>query len=176
MTPQQWWDKTKNDPVRLADWLKRQYRGEITAAKRILRYAAEYADQIDPYTVQQLGKLASDELRHAQIVKGLMDSRSIKPMPQDEAEDRYWKKVLPSIASLDTFFAVGAHAEAMRLERIKVIYQDSTAPYDIVNAFGLIYRDEMWHAEFFRGKASESALKETEKDHEAGLQVLGLEI
>jgi rubrerythrin len=171
-TSLQWWNDTKNDQVRLVDWLKKQYRGEVTAASRITRLAENY-DATDKQK-KLLNKIADDEMQHAIWIRELLRNRGI-PLPSlNEAEDRYWAETLPGIEDFETGAAVGAHAEGMRLERIFVIANDVDAPEDIRNTFARILKDETFHEQAFISLTNEAALEKTRGNHALGLQALGL--
>lgn len=106
-TSNEWWQKTKSDPVALNDWLVKQYRGEATAARRI----REFGDVHATFDVRiVLKSIAAQEERHASWVLTLLASRGIDPNVE-HAEERYWKATLPEVESFETGAAVGAHAE-----------------------------------------------------------------
>jgi rubrerythrin len=172
-TSQQWWDEVRVDEAKLNDWLVRQFRGEISAFVRITKFAEEFATE-DPVANRILRTIAGQEQQHATWVLDLLRSRDIDPSV-DNAEDRYWSKTLPAIKSFETGAAIGAHAEKMRLGRIKVIAADETAPNDVRQVFQRILKDELWHEEAFRRLAGPKAMADTAHSHEAGMELLGLE-
>ena len=63
----------------------------------------------------------------------------------------------------------------MRLERIRAISSDATAPADIRAVFAKILPQEEFHARAFRRMASEAALLQTEGQHKLAKMALGLE-
>lgn len=171
-TSVQWWAETKNDPAKLESWLKKQFVGEVTAANRITGLVDRFNPQFN--ITKMLYKIAMDENKHALWILDLLQARNIKVPSTKGAEDRYWAQTLPGIKSLDHGLAVGAHAEAMRLERIKVIADDADAPEDIRLTFTNILKDELMHERAFRTKASDEALAETKGNHKLGREALGL--
>lgn len=166
-----WWNEVKASPSLLKDWLVKQYRGEVTAALRIRNLATVYAT--DQRQRDILEVIAGQEEMHAKWVLGLLNARGVTPMV-DRAEDRYWAATLPGIDDFETGAAVGAHAEAMRLERIKVISEDQTADADIRETFTKILKDEVFHERAFRNLSTPEALAKTEGKHELGRKALGL--
>lgn len=172
MNSKKWWNLVKNDSKKLNDWLIKQYRGEITAADRIIKFAETYAPNKKSLAV--LNVIAKQEKKHAKWVLELLKNRNIIPNIEN-AEDRYWKETLPEIESFEIGAAIGAHAEKMRLERIRVISGDETAPKDIRNTFKKILKDEIFHEKIFKSLTTIKALNETKNAHEQGLKVLGLE-
>lgn len=174
-TSKQWWQETKAEQGKLAEWLQRQWRGEVTAAYRILRLAG-YVDQ-DSAEYKILEKIADQERQHAQWIEELLQNREIT-VPVDDirnAERRYWSMTLPSITDFITGAAVAAHAEKMRLERIKEIASDESAPEDIRSVFKKILVDEIWHESAFRNLSTAEAMQAMQGNHELGRQALGLE-
>jgi len=171
-TSKQWWDEVKNDPARFTAWLLKQYRGEVTAADRIEAIAMQAEN---PAQVNALMKIADQEAQHAKWIFSLLETRGIKAdEDRDNAEKRYWATVKTSITDFNTAMAVGAHAEAMRLERITAIAFDDEAPADVRDVFKLILADELWHERAFREMAGDEAMALTKPSAEDGRRVLGL--
>lgn len=172
-TSREWWSRTKADPERLLAWLFDQYRGEVTAADRILRLRDGYA-QPDTRAFRTLTIIAEQERTHARWVAELLRERGAEPELRGVAEERYWGRTLPGIHDLETGCAVGAHPEAMRLERIEAIADDSEAPADVRAVFARILPQERFHERAFRALATPEALEQTRSAHELGRKVLGL--
>ncbi len=168
-----WWQRTKADPGRLEGWLRKQYRGEATAAARIEQLRDEYAID-DLRAAHILTVIAGQERKHADWVEGLLRARGVDPT-LDGAEERYWKEPLRQIEDLSTGCAVGAHAERMRLDRIRVICEDLEAPKDIRQVFLRILPEERFHERAFRLLAGREAMEATRDAHELGRTALGLE-
>lgn len=170
-TSAQWWEEIKSSPTKFNDWLIKQYRGEVTAADRIERFAAEYAP--DDKAKKILKVIAGQEKQHASWVLGLLVARGITP-DIEHAEERYWSATLPGIESFETGAAVGAHAEKMRLDRIRTIVEDEDADIDVRSIFSRILKDEVFHEKAFRRLAGSEAMKATAGNHRKGLKLLGL--
>lgn len=170
-TSQEWWAEVKADPAKFNDWLVKQYRGEVTAAVRIRAIATRF--RVEPRIHCTLNTIAAQEQLHAQWVRELLIARGIQP-DTDGAEERYWKAVKPAMVDFHATAAVGAHAEEMRLERIRVIVADEAAPPDVAAVFRRILPHEVWHASAFREMAGEVAMKDTQYTHELGRALLGL--
>ena len=167
-----WWKQTKENPERFMHWLKKQYHGEITAHARIVEFVDRYIPQDNRWRKVIL-KIASQELTHAQWVAQLLSVRGITPEVLDK-EERYWNKTLPSIQSLHDGAAVAAHAEGMRLERIRVIVQDPETPKDVRDVFTRILPEEEFHERAFRKLAGAPALSQALENHLAGREAIGL--
>lgn len=172
-TSKQWWESVKSDENKINQWLIKQYRGEITAVERIMQFGLKFAETERQSKV--LHAIAIQEKQHAQWIRELLESRNITPMIEN-AEKRYWAHTLPGIDSFETGAAIASHAEGMRLERIRAIAGDETAPDDIRNVFQQILKDEEWHERAFRELSTADALEATRTNHEAGMEALGLEI
>lgn len=173
-----WWNKTKKNEDLLIRWLKRQYTGERKAAirlKQVIQLAKKRG--ISPYRVSDLRIIAVDEAVHCVWIGKLLKNRGIKP-PIISHKDRYWSSAMPENMedySMEELFAIGAHAEEMRLSRIKAIASDVTCPHDIRETFKLILRDEEIHAKTFRLLTSDRAYRAQAKNHKVGKKMLGLE-
>lgn len=171
-TSQEWWATTKKDQELLNSWLMKQYRGEVTAAERIRSMKPLTVDGVNLHLLETI---ACQEELHAEWVKNLLISRGIVPSVLN-AEERYWKEVIPAVVDFNTACAVAAHAEGMRLERIKVISSDPEAPVDIRCVFADILAQEVFHEVSFRNMAGPEAMKAVKPDHERGRELLGLEV
>ena len=171
-TSKQWWEEVKADPEKFNRWLVKQYRGEVTAASRIEQFAEKYTPAETVRTI--LDVIAGQERRHAKWILAILKSRGVEPSIND-AERRYWNMTLPGIASFQTGCAVGAHAEAMRLERIRAIADDESSPADVRKTFQRILKDELFHEQAFRKMAGPEAMESTLASHRQGREVLGLE-
>jgi len=101
-------------------------------------------------------------------------ARGEEPAVIADKAERYWRATLPGIESWDTGCAVAAHAEAMRLERIRVIAADPDAPADVREVFARILPQEEFHERAFRTFSTDAALTATLHQHLAGAQALGL--
>ncbi len=175
-TSQQWWNEVKNNPEKTEAWLVKQWRGEVTAAFRIEKLARQYTEADGrEYTI--LKTIAGQEKQHAGWVRDLLTARDIQVDETDivAAEDRYWAKTLPGIKDFATGSAVAAHAEKMRLERIRTIVDDADSPADVKDVFARILKDEVWHEEAFRKLSTPEAMAATEGDYKLGREALGLE-
>ena len=168
-----WWDATRDDPARLVAWLYAQYRGERTAAERILGLRDVFAEP-GGRAHRILTVIAGQEQVHADWVGELLAARGLAPAVQGEAMARFWRHTLPAITDLETGCAVGAHAEAMRLVRISVIVADERAPADVRAVFARILPQERFHERAFRSLATAESLAATRGAHELGLLALGL--
>ena len=171
-TSQEWWDETKKSPEKLVNWLKNQYHGEAVASERIRQFILPNMEGKFQFMVE---KIADDEDRHAQWIGRLLENRGITAEILKK-EERYWKEVMTEDFTSDGNYAaaVAAHAEEMRLERIKVIMEDTEADVDIVDTFKNIYKDELFHAKGFKLIAGDEYYSKASENHAKGLEALGL--
>lgn len=170
-TTHEWWQEVKSDPEKLAEWLKRQYVGELAAVNLLSELLIRFGHDMKPQEWHDIQKIMTQEALHGRWMKDLMDARGIKPEKEASAERRYWKEVLPAIDSFEKAVAAGFHAENMRLFRIREIANDAEAPADIRQTFQRILPHEEWHEEAFA-----QMMKGTDITpfHERGLQALNL--
>jgi rubrerythrin len=167
-----WWRKTKGDPAAFIEWLHDQYRGETGAAGRIELLRDRYAPP-GSRAFRVLTVVAAQERRHASWIGELLKARGEPPSPSGKP-DRYWRRTLPSIRDLATGAAVGAHAEAMRLERIAAIAADEESAADVRAVFRRILPEEQFHHRAFASLSTPEAMAATEGAHELGRAALGL--
>lgn len=168
-----WVNGIVTDKAKLAHWLSRQFVGEMLAAQRVQKLSTKVSGKLKPV----IERIAKDEAVHAGWVKSLLVSRNL-PIPEvTYDDDRYWKTVFKGVnESIPNVLALGAHAEKMRLHRIKAIVGDTRFDEDIRAVFSKILPDEEFHAKAFSAAAGKNALERTRENHELGLKVLGLEI
>lgn len=165
-----WWDKTKKSDKKITAWLQKQYIGEARAVSRL----KIYLDHFNPSSKVRkvVEKIAGQEGQHADWIEDLLYTRFA--VPDLRHEDRYWKHTLQDIRSFDDMCGVAWAAESMRLERIKVISGDKTAPEDIRNTFKKILKDELFHERAFRTLSSQTSKKKALVNHVKGLKSIGL--
>jgi len=171
-TTKEWWDDTKQSPEKIINWLKNQYHGEALASSRIKEFILPHMDGKFVFMVE---RIADDEERHAQWVGKLLSDRGVEPEIL-EKEERYWKETMTEDFKSDGNYAaaVAAHAEEMRLERIKVIMDDESCDKDIRETFKNIYKDELFHAKGFKLIAGDDYYNKASENHAKGLEALGL--
>lgn len=176
MTSQEWWESVRNNQAKLMDWLRKQYHGEAMAETRMKEFLTQFGSQAkNPQWVKTVETIAEQERTHAQWVGELLRVRGEEPAIIDGKKERYWDKTLNQIEDWDTGCAVAAHAEAMRLDRIRVIVADETAPLDIRDVFSRILPQEEFHEKAFKSFSTDAALTATFENHVEGARALGLE-
>lgn len=172
-TVQEWVEDVLSSKEKMHHWLTRQYVGEVLASQRISSLAFMVTD---PKNSNILSIIAEDEHRHAQWVKELLLARDIEPTEPTYDADRYWSKILSDDLTEQQLFAAGAHAEEMRLHRIRAIVKEPRFDQDIREVFGEILCDEVFHAKAFASMSGDDAIQEMSDKHKLGLEALGLEI
>lgn len=170
-TSLEWWNEVRKDSNKLIDWLKSQYHGEATAAKRIREFSDKFCQ--DPQHKKTLALIAHQEETHATWVGELLISRGMAPEILAK-QARYWNVTLPDISDFEHGSAVAAHAEEMRLHRIRIIVEHPETPEDIRAVFARILPEEMFHQRAFASMAGTDALENTRSKHHAGMNALGL--
>jgi ferritin-like protein len=172
-TSLEWWTELKKDPEKLVEWLKKQYYGEATAAGRIKRYVQRFLGKDDPRH-RPLTRIMADETKHARWVLELLTARGVKFHAIPNRRTRYWEEVdLERKVTFEEACGVSYHAEHMRLERIKVIAEDTEGPEDIRKMFKLILEDEIFHERLFEQMAGTEAVNATREGHLKGAEAIG---
>ena len=175
-TSQEWWNSIKNDEQAIIDWLIKQYHGERTAAIRMENMLLDESIYLSPAQCIVLDVISHQEAQHADWIGQLLNNRGVDAELLTDHEERYWNKTLSGKHSADELFAIAAHAEEMRLERIRVIVKDKDARHDIRQIFGLILCDEEFHARAFKHNTPSENYEAARANHEAGMMALGLVI
>ena len=176
-TSLEWWNKVKADNTLLVDWLKNQYHGERTAATKIKNLFFTESISLSSVEEKNLTQIAKEEDLHADWIQSLLESRGITAELLKK-ESRYWDQVLveENTKSKEDLSAVAQLAEGMRLERIKVIANDSEAPKDIRDVFKKILPMELKHESIFGSMTNKESLNKVLNNHTQGLNELGLVI
>ena len=176
-TSKEWYNEVLQDQTKFNDWLVKQYEGELIAANRILELAM---DTDSPTNYRILMEISRQELQHSLWMMDILKNRNI-PVPvvdlgTDEkiSSSRYWPMVEKSGHTMQEKYAVGAHAETMRLDRIRAICEHPRTATDIKEVFDRILVDELWHAKAFASMAGEEAMLKIKPDHEKAKSMLGL--
>ena len=168
-----WWKEVSQSKEKFADWLQKQYHGENTAAQRIRQMAEETEVEAHKFVLE---KIALQEEYHAKLVGDLLEKYGVQEKPAEEfGESRYWSTVAPAQEDFLTKCAIAGHAEAMRLERIRVIVTDKNTPLDVYSVFCIILQDELWHEKAFKAMAGEETLAKVKPCHTKARELLGLE-
>jgi rubrerythrin len=171
-TVETWVSSIKESTEKLNHWLTRQYVGEMLAASRIRELVVISPQKQKPI----LQRIADDEAKHASWVKELLVTRGM-PIPEATYEGtRYWEPILKNGMTATQLMAAGAHAEEMRLHRIRALAEDSEIDQDIRDVFQKILPDEEFHAKAFAGMAGAEEVAQAEGNHQEGLLALGLEL
>jgi tRNA isopentenyl-2-thiomethyl-A-37 hydroxylase MiaE len=160
----EWWNEVKNDNLKMNSWLQKQCYGEYQAYLRIGKLATKYNNSI-------LRIVADQELKHYEWIKDYLVKNNIEPIT--EHEERYWKEVNMNFDTLEEASAIGAHAEEMRLERIRIIAKD-TEFTELASIFNKIQTDEEFHVKAFTKLTTEEKLAVAKIGHEQGMLELGL--
>ena len=106
----------------------------------------------------------------------MLVTRDIQIPVIEHAEDRYWKPILSELDTFEKTAAAGHHAEGMRLVRIRALADSDKVDNDIREVFRKILPDEEFHEVAFGKMSNDEAIKHMQDKHEAGLELLGLEI
>lgn len=178
MTSAEWWASIKKSPSAFKDWLMKQLAGEKAAAVRIQELSDRFC-RPESGAKEILAKIIKDEKKHALWIEKIVRTyyEEVEVVPETH---RYWDEVEPDIetfSSLQYACAVAAHAETMRLERIKAIASDDefgAANPLIQSTFQAILQDEQFHAESFAMLAGEYCMQKAKDNHLSGMKALGL--
>lgn len=172
-TTAEWLDEIKSDKDKLNHWLKRQYVGEVNAARRIKALISVASPTFAPL----INSIANDESNHSEWIKVLLMKRGLHIPDTSDGENKYWQPILSSGAkTFEEIAAIGHHAETMRLVRIEALAFDSEIDDDIRMTFARILVDERGHAWAFEYMSTREAIEKMRPLHQEGMKTLGLVI
>lgn len=178
-TQSEWLQRVESIPAEFKSWLIRQYHGEVRATNEIIKLADDLTNAMQGSNadvapvVALLVHIANDEANHAKYIAALLDLYGYTPDEQ-EPNGKYWEQSMKGVQSFDDIFAVGAHAEAMRLSRIEAVMNSKVFDETVCKVFARIYEDEKNHVEWFRSLCSDEAFERMSEHHKDGLNALGL--
>jgi 8-oxo-dGTP pyrophosphatase MutT (NUDIX family)/rubrerythrin len=169
-TSSEWWQELKTSPARRIDWLRKQYHGELLASRRVAKFRD---DSVGTEWFEALDVIAQQEAKHAAWVGTLLKARGIEPR-QIEKDERYWNITMAGVDTFKGLAATAAHAERMRLERIKVICCDPATEPDIRAVFSRILPEETFHVRAFTRMAGDTAMRDALSRHEKGMAAINV--
>lgn len=173
-TTKEWWTNTKSNPEKLANWLQRQYVGELAAVNLLSEVLLRFGGQASTEEWDIVYRVMGQEALHAHWMRDVCVDRKISLKNNASAQERYWKEVLPNITSFHEAMDAAFHAEHMRLERIREIAADKDPEIsDLSKVFAKILPHEEWHEEVF-GAMRHAAAGSTTRYHKKGLEALNL--
>lgn len=173
-TTKEWWTNTKSNPEKLANWLQRQYVGELAAVNLLSEVLLKFGGQASTEEWDIVYRVMGQEALHAHWMRDVCVDRKISLKNNASSQERYWKEVLPNITSFHEAMDAAFHAEHMRLERIREIAADKDPEIsDLVKVFAKILPHEEWHEEVFGGMR-QTAAGSTTRYHKKGLEALNL--
>jgi len=172
---EQWWDKCLNDPEKLEHWLVSLYNNEKDAEDRFNEFADKYCEN-DREAYYTFKLIAEQERKHASLVEAILKNRGIEIFIKSSKNGRYWRNTVPCMVDKKTAAAIGAYAETLSLNRMRVIIKDSRTPEDLKDLFKVIEPEESFHAKSLKKIATDYGMKEVKDCHDKGLEALGLKI
>lgn len=170
-----WWKECLNDTEKLEHWLVGLYNNEKDAEERFINFAESYCHDNKPYFDIFMG-IAGQERNHAIAVEKILEDRGIKKYQKSTKNGRYWRNTLPCVCDIKTAAAIGAFAETLSLNRMRIIIKDPSIPKDLVELFKLIEPEESYHAKVLRNIATKYGMDSVKDCHDKGLAELGLKI
>lgn len=166
---QTWWKETIKDKNRLIKFLQKLYRTELSGYTDHLRFMANHGI-VDGKTATILSNIALDELKHAHLIKQLLEDRhAFKP---SGAPSLYWLEVNRHVKTLEDYCAVNHFGEGLAAFRFKIIRDMAETPNDIKAAIEIILPDEQFHEVTLKKLAGDQALERMRHAHEQALEAI----
>jgi tRNA isopentenyl-2-thiomethyl-A-37 hydroxylase MiaE len=170
-----WWKKCLSDKEKLEHWLVSLYNNEKDAEERFINFANTYCMN-DKFAYDTFMNIASQESNHAFLVEKIIKDRNISLYEKSSKDGRYWRNTLPCICDLQTSAAIGAFAETLSLNRMRIIIKDAETPDDLRKLFMIIEPEESYHSKILQKIATSHGMKSVKDCHDKGLEELGLKI
>lgn len=155
---QDWWRATVKDEGRLAKFLQKLYRTELGGYTEHLEFMSRVG-AVDPRTAQIIMNIALDELKHAHIIRELLEDRKAFDVSTAPAS-AYWAEVNRHVRTLEQYCAVNHFGEGLAAFRFKVIRDMAETPSDIKRAIETILPDEQFHEVTLQKLAGVPALEQ----------------
>lgn len=170
-----WWKKCLDDKEKLEHWLVSLYNNEKDAEERFKDFANKYCEVgSEEYNVFM--EISEQEANHAVLVERVILNRGATIYQKSSKDGRYWRNTLPCICDKKTAAAIGAYAESLSLNRMRVIIKDEQTPEDLKEMFKVIEPEESYHAKSLKKIATKYGMDKVKDCHDKGLDELGLKI
>lgn len=140
-----WWYDCLNNPEKLQHWLVSLYNNEKDAEERFKNFADDYCKN-DKEAYDLFYMIADQERNHAILVEKIINNRGITLYEKSSKNGRYWRNTLQCICDKETAAAIGAYAEGLSLQRMRVIIRDKNTPQDLIDLFKIVEPEEAFHA------------------------------
>lgn len=161
-----WWSAVCKDSARFVKWMQKLQITEIggyTDHVDFLKSGIGY----DERSAKILMNIAEDEMKHSNILTGLMNYRGIELVePTIETCSSYWTYMNQQYDDLKTYAAVNHFGESLAAERFEIILDHPDTDVDVRYALKIILPDEVFHRETLQRMAGEAALAKMEAHHD----------
>jgi rubrerythrin len=172
---QKWWNNCLNNSEKLELWLVSLYNNEADAEERFKDFANTYCVK-GSEEYELFYQIANEEANHAILVEKVLEERGIALHKKSSKNGRYFRNVMPCVVDRKTAAAIGAYAETLSLNRMRVIISDENTPEDLRKLFSIIEPDESKHVKILSKIATKYGIKAVKDCHDKGLDALGLKI
>lgn len=166
---QAWWRETLKDSNRLNKFLQKLYRTELSGYTDHLQFMANHG-LVDGKTATILSNIALDELKHAHLIKQLLEDRNAFNV--NGGLSLYWLEVNRHVKTLEDYCAVNHFGEGLAAFRFKVIRDMVETPSDIKSAIDIILPDEQFHEITLKKLAGSAALEKMFHAHSQALEAI----
>lgn len=165
-----WWKRCLADPAKLAAWLQKLQITEISGYTDWADvFIPRYRKEINSRTESILTNIALDEMKHSQLLLGLMLERRIKPLETLECQSTYWATMYLCQTDLNTCCAANFFGESLAADRFEVIESMKETPSDIRDVIARILPDEIFHKVTLKKLAGDEAIETMREAHETAV-------
>lgn len=169
----EWWYRKCSDPRNMEAWLQKLQSTEQQGSRDYYKAIAQYGAQLTHQQQALMIHIATDEARHAQMIRSVLRARGITPMSKSEApESQYWSEMGKHMVCVRTFAAANYFGELLAAERFCTILSHHQTPPDVFDLIRAILPDEDAHHKILFRMAGEAAINEMRKHHLAAVETL----
>lgn len=154
-----WWKRLCSDPEKMRAWLIKLEQTELDGYYDWEYYKTQFAKDIGPKTLLTVTNIGLDELKHSNLLRGIMKERGIEPVKGYGNQSSYWNEMNAQVMDFDTCCAINYHGEALAAFRFEVISEMEETPSDIKEILYIILPDEQFHREALKRLATEETLE-----------------
>lgn len=166
---QDWWKRTLADSEKLALWLQKLQRTEISGYTDHIEFMKSF--KVTDREKLILTNIAEDEQKHSNLLIAMFNERGI-PVVSNGEESTYWAEVLEGVDSVSAYCAANYFGEALAAYRFEVIHEMPETPSDIKEVIGKVLPDEIFHRETLSRMAGEEAMAAMKARHDAAYERL----
>lgn len=168
-----WWERLCKDRTAMNAWLQKLQRTELEGARDYYRAISTYLPDLTHHQQANMIHIATDEARHATMIRAVLLARGVTPLSKDEAPpSAYWQEMFKHMVCVRTFAAANYFGESLAAQRFHHIMMHPATPADIRTLISCILPDEQAHANMLGRMAGEDYINAMEVHHDNAVRLI----